>query len=173
MLNRRRHGWHSPCEPANRTAPMIRKSLMAVLVAFALAGGTAVAQDAPKVLRVIPSADPAELDPTKALNLIGRIYSQMVFDTLFALDSHLAPKPMMVDTEQVSADGLTYTFTLRPGLKFHDGNLVTSRDVVASLEHWMGGLSMGPQLKKRTASLDAVDDRTFRLVLNQRFGLVE
>ena len=39
----------------------------------------------------------------------------MVFDTLFALDSHLAPQPMMVETEQVSADGLTYTFTLRSG----------------------------------------------------------
>jgi peptide/nickel transport system substrate-binding protein len=154
---------------------MIRRWLMAAALAFPLLGGTAAAEDNPPrtVLRVIPSADPAELDPTKALNLIGRIYSQMVFDTLFALDSHLDPKPMMVESEQVSADGLTYTFTLRPGLKFHDGSLVTSRDVVASLEHWMNGLSMGPQLKARTASLDVVDDRTFRLVLKKRFGLVE
>jgi len=149
------------------------KSLIAAALAFALAAGTAVAQDAPKVLRVVPSADPAELDPTRGLNLIARIYSQMVFDTLFALDSKLVPRPMMVESEQVSADGLTYTFTLRPGLKFHDGSLVTSRDVVASLERWMGGLSMGPQLKARTASLGVVDDRTFRLVLNKRFGLVE
>ena len=154
---------------------MIRRWLMAAALAFPLLGGTAAAEDNPPrtVLRVIPSADPAELDPTKALNLIGRIYSQMVFDTLFALDSHLDPKPMMVESEQVSPDGLTYNFTLRPGLKFHDGSLVTSRDVVASLEHWMNGLSMGPQLKARTASLDVVDDRTFRLVLKKRFGLVE
>ena len=112
---------------------MIRKSLMAVVAMVGLAGGSAVAQDAQKVLRVVPSADPAELDPTRGLNLIARIYSQMVFDTLFALDSHLSPRPMMVESEQVSADGLTYSFTLRPGLKFHDGSLVTSRDVVASL----------------------------------------
>ena len=149
------------------------KPLMVAVLAFAFAGGTAAAQEATKVLRVIPSADPAELDPTKALNLIGRIYSQMVFETLFALDSKLAPKPMMVESEKVSDDGLTYTFTLRPGLKFHDGSAVTTRDVVASLEHWMGGLSMGPQLKARTASLGVVDDRTFTLVLNKRFGLVE
>ncbi len=149
------------------------KSLIAAAVALALTGGTVAAQDAHRVLRVIPSADPADLDPTKALNLIGRIYSQMVFDTLFALDSKLAPKPMMVESEKVSDDGLTYTFTLRPGLKFHDGSLVTSRDVVASLEHWMGGLSMGPQLKARMTSLGVVDDRTFTLVLKQRFGLVE
>ena len=37
----------------------------------------------------------------------------------------------------------------------------------------MDGLSMGPQLKARTASLSVVDDRTFTLVLNRRFGLVE
>jgi peptide/nickel transport system substrate-binding protein len=152
---------------------MIRKLLIAVVAMVGLAGGSAVAQDVQKVLRAVPSADPAELDPTRGLNLIARIYSQMVFDTLFALDSHLNPRPMMVESEQVSADGLTYTFTLRPGLKFHDGSAVTSRDVVASLQRWMNGLSMGPQLKARTASLSVVDDRTFTLVLNKRFGLVE
>ena len=142
-------------------------------LALALSTGTAAAQVDRKVLRVVPSADPAELDPTQGLNLISRIFAQMVFDTLFALDSHLAPKPMMVDREQVSPDGLTYTFTLRPGLKFHDGSPVTSRDVVASLERWMNGISIGGQLKSRTASLGIVDERTFTLVLNQRFGLVE
>ncbi|HUB43853.1 MAG TPA: ABC transporter substrate-binding protein [Acetobacteraceae bacterium] len=152
---------------------MTRKWFAALAAALILACGTAAAQTAPKILRVVPSADPAELDPTKGMNLISRIYSQMVFDTLFALDSHLTPRPLMVDTEQVSADGLTYTFTLRSGLKFHDDSPITSRDVVASLQRWMNGVSMGPQLKTRTASLDVVDDRTFRLVLKRRFGLVE
>jgi len=152
---------------------MTRNWLAALAAVLMLACGTAAAQTTPKVLRVVPSADPAELDPTKGMNLIARIYSQMVFDTLFALDSHLTPRPLMVDTEQVSADGLTYTFTLRSGLKFHDGSLITSRDVVASLQRWMNGVSMGPQLKARTASLDVVDERTFRLVLKKRFGLVE
>uniref|UniRef100_UPI001EF8BBE6 ABC transporter substrate-binding protein n=1 Tax=Serratia marcescens TaxID=615 RepID=UPI001EF8BBE6 len=76
----------------------------------------------------VPSADVSELDPTRGANLISRIYAQMVFDTLFALDGNLAPKPMMVDRHVVSPDGLTYTFTLRSGLKFHDGSPVTTRD---------------------------------------------
>jgi peptide/nickel transport system substrate-binding protein len=152
---------------------MTRKLFLAVAVSLALVSGTAAAQDARKILRVVPSADPAELDPTKGLNLISRIFAQMVFDTLFALDSNLSPKPMMVDHEQVSSDGLTYTFTLRSGLKFQDGSPVTSRDVVASLQRWMNGISIGAQLKSRTASLDVVDDLNFRLVLNKRFGLVE
>jgi peptide/nickel transport system substrate-binding protein len=140
---------------------------------FASAMTSAVAQTQPTVLRVIPSADVQELDPTRGPNLISRIYSQMVFDTLFALDHTLSPKPMMVDRETISADRLTYTFTLRRGLKFHDGSPVTTRDVIASLHRWMDGTSVGGQLKRRVAALNAVDDLTFTLVLTEPFGLVE
>jgi peptide/nickel transport system substrate-binding protein len=126
-----------------------------------------------RVLRVVPSADVSELDPTMGANLISRVYSQMVFDTLFALDSHLAPQPMMVDRESVSADHLTYTFTLRTGLKFHDGSPVTTRDVVASLDRWMRGTSIGGQLRARVAGMQVVDDLTFTLTLSKPFGLVE
>ncbi len=140
---------------------------------LALTALPAVAQDATRVLRVIPSADVSELDPTRGANLVSRIYSQMVFDTLFALDHDLSPKPMMVERESVSPDALTYTFTLRPGLKFHDGTPVTTRDVVASLDRWMGGTSIGGQLKARVAAMAIVDDLTFTLALKQPFGLVE
>ena len=69
--------------------------------------------------------------------------------------------------------GLPYTFTLRPGLTFHDGSPVTARDVAASLERWMNGGSIGAQFRSLTASLGVTDDRTITLVLNQRSGLVE
>ena len=128
---------------------------------------------AESVLKVVPSADVAELDPTRAANQIGRIYSQMVFDTLFALDHTLSPKPMMVESEAVSPDKLTYTLTLRPGLKFSDGSPVTTRDVMASLTHWMSGGSVGGAVKSRLTSMSATDDRTFTLVLKQPFGLLE
>ncbi|MGG5823228.1 ABC transporter substrate-binding protein [Falsiroseomonas sp. HW251] len=139
-----------------------------------LAGGDpAAAQGNSRVLRVVPSADLAELDPTRGPNLVARIYQQMVFDTLFAFDSNLQPRRMMVEDHGVSADGLTYRFTLRPDLRFHDGSSVTTRDVVATIERWMNGTSIGGQLKSRLASLDIVDERTFTLTLKQRFGLVE
>jgi peptide/nickel transport system substrate-binding protein len=152
--------------------PRTRLCLVSAAI-FGLAGSVAGAQSPPKVLRVVPSADVAELDPTRAANQIGRIYSQMVFDSLFALDHTLSPKPMMVDKEVVSEDGLTYRFTLRPGLRFHDGSPVTTRDVVASLTRWMGGTSVGGQLKSRLASMAIVDDATFVLTLSKPFGLVE
>ncbi|WP_170985032.1 ABC transporter substrate-binding protein [Roseomonas sp. AR75] len=140
---------------------------------LSLLGPPAAAQDAQRVLRVVPSADLSELDPTRGPNLVARIYQQMVFDTLFAFDKDLQPQPMMVESRSVSDDGLTYRFTLRPNLRFHDGSPVSTRDVVASIERWMNGTSIGGQLKARLASMQVVDDRTFTITLNQRFGLVE
>ena len=62
-------------------------------------------------------------------------------------------------------DKLTYTFTLRDGLKFHDGSPVTTKDVIASLKRW------GAQGRRRPAAvlrfvdkLEAVDDKTFRMI---------
>ncbi|UFN47562.1 ABC transporter substrate-binding protein [Roseomonas sp. OT10] len=158
-----------------RSAPR-SLALLASLLAGALPPllpGAASAQGDPRVLRVVPSADVAELDPTRGPNLIARIYAQMVFDTLFALDSQLVPRPMMVERHSVSADGLTYDFTLRDGLRFHDGKPVTTRDVVASIDRWMSGTSIGAQLKSRVAAMAVADDRRFTLTLNQPFGLVE
>ncbi|MBN9063736.1 MAG: hypothetical protein BGP06_18735 [Rhizobiales bacterium 65-9] len=151
----------------------MKLSAITISLSLALTAATAAAQDANRVLKVVPSTDISELDPTRGANLISRVYSQMVFDTLYALDKDLTPQPMMVDKKTVSEDGLTYTFTLRQGLKFHDGSPVTTRDVVASIERWMNGTSIGGQLKSRLASLTSVDDLTFKLVLNQKFGLVE
>lgn len=151
----------------------MKRGVMVALALACLLSGIARAATDKRVLRVVPSADLSELDPTKGSNLISRIYEQMVFDTLFALDGTLSPKPMMVDRESVSDDGLVYTFTLRSGLKFHDGTAVTTRDVLASLRRWMGGSSVGGQLQSRVAGLAVVDDLTFTLSLKQPFGLVE
>lgn len=152
---------------------MQRFCSMVVALLLAIWGSSAAAQDTHGILRVVPSADPAVLDPTRGMNLIARTFAQTVFETLYALDSHLVPRPMMVEREQISPDGLTYTFTLREGLTFHDGSPVTARDVVASLERWMNFGSIGTQFKSLTTSLSVTDDRTVTLVTNKRSGLVE
>lgn len=155
----------------------MRLKLFAALGAVCLSAAPAVCADGSpadaRILRVAPSSDISELDPTKGSNLISRIYSQMVFDTLFALDGSLSPKPMMVERYTRSDDGLLYTFVLRPGLKFHDGSPVTTKDVTASLERWMQTTSIGGQLRSRVAAMAITDERTFTLTLTRRFGLVE
>jgi peptide/nickel transport system substrate-binding protein len=123
-------------------------------------------------LKFIPHADLKVLDPIWTTAYITRNHGYMIYDTLFALDKDLKIQPQMVDTWQVSSDGLQYTFTLREGLKFHDGSPVTSEDVIASLKRWGQRDALGKMLMMFTRRLEAVDAKTFRLELKEPFGLV-
>ena len=70
----------------------------------------------------------------------------MIYDTLFAPDDKLAVKPQMVDRYEMCADKLTWTFTLRDGLEWHDGTPVTSEDCIASIKRWGERDAMGQKL---------------------------
>ena len=130
------------------------------------------ASAADKTLRAVVHADLKVLDPTWTATYITTRFSYVIYDTLFSYDSKFQPKPQMVDTWTTSDDKLTWTFVLRPGLAFHDGAPVTSADAVASLKRWMIKLGAGQAFGKFVASLDAVDAKTFRIVLKEPFGLV-
>ena len=107
-----------------------------------------------KVLRVIPQADLKVLDTHFNSIQVTKIYALMVYDTLYAWDSRFQPKPQMVESETVSPDKLTYTFTLRPGLKFHDGQAVTPKDIIPSLKRWMVRDVMGQKLAAKIAEVE-------------------
>ena len=62
------------------------------------------------------------------------MHAAMIYDTLFSWDADMVPRPQMVESYTKSDGNLLYTFTLRPGLKFHDGSAVTTRDVIATLK---------------------------------------
>ena len=96
----------------------------------------------------------------------------MVYDTLFGLDDDLKPQPQMVDTWTVDPAGLVYTFTLRDGLAWHDGQPVTAQDCIASLKRWGSRDVMGLKLFEYIKELTASDARTIRLELKQPYGLV-
>jgi peptide/nickel transport system substrate-binding protein len=81
-------------------------------------------------------ADVRTLDPHWTTQTIAGIHGMLVYDTLFGFDDNFVPQPQMVGAYDISADKLTYTMTLRDGLKFHDGSPVTTRDVLASLKRW-------------------------------------
>ena len=133
----------------------------------------AQAQPAPnRMLRVAPHADLKTLDPVAASIVITRMHGLMIYETLFAWDSNLQPKPQMVESFETSPDKLTWTFTLRPGLKFHDGQPVTTKDVIASLERWMKRDTIGGKLAEYTEGMEAVDAKTFKLRLKRPLALV-
>ena len=78
----------------------------------------------------------------------------------------------MVGKYDISEDKLTYTFTLRDGLKFHDGSPVTSKDVIASLKRWAARDGVGQRLFSFVDRLEAVDAKTFRMMLSKPYGMV-
>jgi len=143
-------------------------SLGAVALGLALAAGPACAQ---KVLKFIPQADLRILDPIATTAYITRNHGYMVYDTLFATDAKFQIQPQMVDKWELSKDKLTYTFTLREGLKFHDGQPVRSADCIASLVRWGKRDALGQKLAEAAESWSAVNDKTFKLKLKKPFPL--
>src|SRR5882724_5878258 len=130
----------------------------------------AVAQGvAARTLRFVPQANLANFDPIWGTQYVVRNASAMVWDTLYGFDEKLQPQRQMVESEDVSSDGLTWTFRLRPGLKFHDGEPVRAKDAVASLTRWAVRDPMGQMLKAIQHEITAVDDRTFKWVLGKPF----
>jgi peptide/nickel transport system substrate-binding protein len=156
---------------------MQRRSFTTLAAAGTLAlaalfgSGAALAQQ-PKTLRVVAHADLKILDPTFTTAYITRNFGYMVYDTLFAQDANGHPKPQMVEKYSTSKDGLNWTFTLRPGLKFSDGSNVTSADAVASIQRWGARDSIGRAMGNAGAQWKAVDARTFTLTLKEPFGMV-
>ena len=132
------------------------------LAAPALAQGT-------KVLRFVPQANLANFDPIWGTQYVVRNAAVLVWDMLYGIDSQLKPQRQMIETEEVSADGLTWTFRLRTGLKFHDGEPVLAKDVVASLTRWEARDPLGLMIRAIQQELVAVDDRTFRWRLSKPF----
>ncbi len=113
-----------------------------VAAAVALLPGMASAQ----TLKVVMHSDVKILDPIWTTAYIVRNHGYMIYDTLFAADDKLTVKPQMVDSWKVSDDKLAYTFTLRDGLTFHDGQPVTSEDCIASIKRWATRDAMGQKL---------------------------
>src|SRR5262250_403954 len=134
------------------------------LSAPALAQGAAA-----RTLGFVPQANLANFDPIWGTQYVVRNASAMVWDTLYGMDNKLRPQRQMVEAEEVSADGLTWTFRLRPGLKFHDGEPVLAKDAVASVNRWAARDSLGQMIKAIENELVAVDDRTFRWVLKKPY----
>jgi peptide/nickel transport system substrate-binding protein len=124
------------------------------------------------VLRVVPNADLVLLDPIWTSIYITRNHGYLIYDTLFAFDVNGKPRPQMVDTWTTSQDGLTWTFKLRDGLKWHDGADVTAEDCVASLQRWARRSGVGQQLFDVVEDISAPDARTITFSLKTPYGYV-
>ena len=123
-------------------------------------------------LRAVMNIELQVLDPQITTATVTRAFGYMVYDTLIAMDAQGGFHPQMLEKWAVSDDRLTWTFTLRPGLAWHDGLPVTADDCVASLRRWAVGDGFGKRLMSATDSLTVVDARTFTLHLARPFAFV-
>ncbi len=87
-------------------------------------------------LKIAEVGEPLTLDtPATTAGLTANI-TLPLFEDLFAFDASWRVQPSLVSGYTVSKDGLTYSFTLRGGVPFHNGKTMTADDVVASLNRW-------------------------------------
>ena len=116
------------------------RNLAAAMAAIALImGGAADAQAQKKggTIRVGNLGEPPTLDAHWTTASITETLTNHLYEGLLTLDDENKPTPMLAEAmPTVSPDGLTYTFKLRRGIKFHNGKEMTSDDVVASLMRW-------------------------------------
>jgi peptide/nickel transport system substrate-binding protein len=132
-------------------------------------GRPAIAQNAAKTLRFVPQANLASLDPIWTTAGTATNYGYMVFDTLFGIDDRLEAQPQMCAGHEVSSDQLTWTFTLREGLLFHDNEKVRAVDCTASLARWAVKDPFGQQLGSLTEEMKPLDDERFQIRLKRPF----
>ena len=144
----------------------------------ALVGATALAAprigraEGGKIIRFVPHADLASLDPVWTTADITRNFSLAVYDTLYGYDADFNVQPQMIDGAAVENDGRQWDLTLRDGLAFHDGTPVLARDCVATIQRFAKRYPYGEALMARTDELTSVSDKVIRFRLKRPFALL-
>src|SRR6266851_8448451 len=122
-------------------------------------------------LRIGLGDDPDALDPSLSRFYTTRIVFAAICDKLFDIDEKSNIVPQLALGSETSADGKTVTITLRPGVKFHDGEPFNAEAAKYSLERHlnMKGSFRKPELGS-VDKVEIVDPMTIRLVLKEPFS---
>ena len=129
---------------------------------------TDFADDLSKLTVGIPQ-DIDGLDPHNSTGAGTREVFYNIFEGLVKADSEGNLNPAVASEYTISDDSKVYTFTLRDGIKFHDGSLVTVEDIKYSLERNMGVDGSEPLIKAygKIDSVNIVDDSHVEIVLKE------
>jgi len=122
-------------------------------------------------LKVAINTDLASVDMMWGTPNINRDVMGHVYEFLFTMSEKNTYIPMLAEKDMdISADGKTFTITLRQGVKFHNGADFTSADAVASLERWHRMTTRGKTIAANLTSITAKDDHTVEMVFSQPNG---
>ncbi len=154
----------------------MKRTVLALAVAMMLPAllPMPTAQAQPKDTLIIGMGlEPPHLDPTAgAAAAIDEVVYANVFEGLTRIDENGAVQPQLATSWEISEDGLTYTFNLKSGVKFHDGTDFDAGDVVFSFDRARGEDSVNAQ-KPLFAAIDkieAIDPTTVKITLSRPEG---
>ena len=145
----------------------LRLGMAAAVVLLSLGAGV----QAQTTLRIGIAEDPDILDPTMGRTYVGRIVFSAFCDKLFDIDEKLNIVPQLALSQETSADGKEVTIKLRPGVKFHDGELFDAEAAKFSLDRHLNfpGSFRKPELSALD-HVDVVDPLTIKLVLKTPYS---
>ena len=153
---------------------MMKRFFLAASAALAL--GLAAPDPSAAQTRPLVWGDqlPDSLDPHAVFDVPMQYVLLNVYDGLYRYQGN-PPElvPWLAEKHTVSDDGLTWTFSLRPGIKFHDGREMTADDVVYSFQRVLG-IGKGPsgafKPVLKAANVKALDPRTVQFVLDKPYA---
>ncbi|MCX7028178.1 MAG: ABC transporter substrate-binding protein [Spirochaetes bacterium] len=143
-----------------------------LILALALAsGGTAFAQGS-GILTFGLSGNPDTLDPHKTSGTLTFQVIKSFYDTLVEPDPAGKIIPALAESWTVSADGLTWTFKLRPDVVFHNGQALTSKDVKATFDRILAKETASPKRGDFTQikSIETPNALTVSFTLNSAYA---
>lgn len=144
--------------------------LVVISALLLLVAGAALAQGSQKIVR-FTEAWPTYIDPAVAADFSSSVSVANLYDTLVFPTYDGEVVPHLAERWEVSDDGLTYTFYLRKGVRFHDGSELTAEDVVFSMERLLTiGQGYSYIFKPVLEKVEALDDYTVRFKLKEPFG---
>ncbi|CAH1696764.1 Peptide ABC transporter [Hyphomicrobiales bacterium] len=149
------------------------------LIAFAAAAQMilstmpAFAQATPQegVINIATIGEPPTLDPATTTSDVVSIITQHVFETLYTFTKRWDVAPLLAEAmPRLSDDGMVYTIPIRDGVKFHNGKVMSSDDVVASLKRWSEVSARGKLAAAVIEQITAKDASTVEIKLKQPFA---
>ena len=149
----------------------MNKSLSTLVAAVTLAGLAVPAQAAKNVVVAVASTF-TSMDPYDANDTLSQAVSKSFYQGLMGFDKSMKMIPVLADSYTASKDGLSYTFKLKKGVKFHDGTDFNAEAVKASFDRVTNPDNKLKRytLYKNIAKTEALDAGTVRFTLKEPFS---
>jgi peptide/nickel transport system substrate-binding protein len=143
---------------------------LGLLLALALVGSPPVAAQGGH-LKVALQGDTSNVDLHLTTHYVSRVALLNVYEMLYTLGEDLSIQPMLAERHTISPDALTYTITVRKGVKFHNGKVMDAKDVVYTLNRMRNQGCRSAEFKALVKEFAAPDASTVRITLNQPSGV--